>query len=219
LIAWKSLIGRSNCSRSSAYSQARSGARAGDPDALRGDRGARLVEELHELEESHPALADQVLVRNAHVVEPQFGRVARPNPELAGDLIAGEPVAVALDEDLRVAGVAVVDLGVGLADDDEVVGDGPVRDPHLRPVDHPLVAVLLRACGDRGHVRARLRLRDGRAHHRVAGGHLGQDALLLLVRAELHQRLRAEAGAGDAEADPGSAANSSSVRIAFSTDE
>ncbi len=113
----------------------------GDADALGGDGGSSLVEELHLLHERGVFRADQVFLGDANVVEDEFGGVGCTNAEFAGDLLGGEAVAVRLDDDLAEAVVPALGVGIGLTEDDEEVTDGAVGDPHLVPVYYPLVAV------------------------------------------------------------------------------
>jgi hypothetical protein len=70
------------------------------PTPLCRHRGARFVEELHELEETYPAPADEVLLGDAHVVEQQFGGVGGSDAEFARDLLRTEPVPIGPDHDL-----------------------------------------------------------------------------------------------------------------------
>ena len=85
-------------------------------------------------------------------------------------------------------------LAVGARGQEHVlapVGGGP----DLLPGDHPLVAVADRAGAQRRQVGAGLGLAVAHAVHRLAAQDLGQVALLLLGRAEHHQRVRLDRGA------------------------
>ncbi len=96
-----------------------------------------------------------------------------------------------VDEEVR---EAAVPFGVGIAAEqaEEMRAERAARRPRLLAVEPP-AAVRLVACRlalDPGEVAARVRLRPSLAPRLLARGHLRQDAVLLLLRAELEDRGR-----------------------------
>jgi len=172
-----------------------------DAEPLGSDLRSRLVEKLHLLEKARTSVSDEVLFGDADVVEDELGRVVRPDAEFAGDFVGFEAVAVGFDEDLREAVVAPFGVRVRLAEHDEVVADRAVRNPHLVAVNHPLVAVLFGPRRDSGDVTARVWLRDGRAHYRVAGTERRQVFFLLFFGSERGDGLAPERGSEDTTCD------------------
>ena len=79
-------------------------------------------------------------------------------------------------------------VGVGAHREPAVVGVRGERGPHLLAVDDVLVTVANGPGLQRGQVGAGLRLGVADAEVQVAGEDLGQEEVLLLVRAELHDR-------------------------------
>jgi hypothetical protein len=86
----------------------------------------------------------------------------------------------------------VAGLLVGHRKADVEVRDPEVRDPVLRPVDHPLVAVLHRARAHPAGVRARVRLGEREGRTPLSRRASREEALLELVGAEELDRQRAE---------------------------
>ena len=79
------------------------------------------------------------------------------------------------------------DVGIGAGEQDHVVGDVGHRGPHLRPVDHPFVAVLDRLGGGRCHVGAGLRLGVAERRECLSVEQRRHDRLLEMVAAVFHQ--------------------------------
>ena len=95
------------------------------------------------------------------------------------------------------------DAVVGLRPHDGHVGDPAVRDPHLRPVEDPVVAVAPGAGAHVDRVGAEVGLGQAEAADRVAGGHARQPRLLVLLAAVLPDREhRQRALHGDERAQP-----------------
>ena len=96
-------------------------------------------------------------------------------------------------------------LRVALGQREHEAGAQPVRDPHLRAGDAPGAVVLARgARGDGLHVGAQARLGQRERGPQLARRHPRQEALPLLVGAELHEQVGAdEMGVHDArDRDP-----------------
>ena len=74
---------------------------------------------------------------------------------------------------------------VGPAQHRHQVGGAAVGQPHLLAVDHVIVAVALRPGADRRDVRAHARLGHGKRAAHLAGRHLGQEVVFLLLGAVL----------------------------------
>ncbi len=95
------------------------------------------------------------------------------------------------------------DRSLGLRPDDGDVGDAAVRDPRLRAVEDPRVAVFARVRAHAAGVRAEVGLGETEAADRLAGGKLRNPVVALLFRAvgvdrihdetRLHGRERAQA--------------------------
>ncbi len=142
-------------------------------------------------------------------VEDQLGRLdalVAHLLELRRDVEAGVVAGVLVDARLLLgdeaghAAVARVGLGVGLDEHEDESGAQAVGDPHLLAVDDVGVAVLAGGRLDRLDVGAQLRLGEREGGAQVAGRHLGQVLLLLLLGAELHQQVGADEVGVD---DPG----------------
>ena len=167
--------------------------RALEHDLHRADRAERHHEPLplevghHELE-APVLLAEEVLLGDEHVVERELGGVGGVPAELLELPRDQEAVHVALDDEEGDAVMAAL-LG-GLHGRDDEVGAHTVRDEGLRPVDHVAAVDRLCARADAGHVRAGARLRDAERADPLASDRRGEEALLLLVRAELPHRRR-----------------------------
>src|SRR5262249_11094933 len=114
-------------------------------------RGAALVgEHGHGDAPALADLADQVLLGDARVLEEDLAELA-----LAGDLTErppGEAGRVELAQDEGDPAVAV--LRIGTAQDEDPVGPGTERGPHLLPVQHEVIAVEHGAGLERGEVAA-----------------------------------------------------------------
>src|SRR5579862_9825099 len=125
-------------------------------DAHRRDRDPAAVENLHELLEAAPALAEEILLGHRAGGERQLARVGCVPAELVHrrrDLVAGRPVRDDEIGDLAVSRLrgdrdAEADLGAG------------VRDEDLRAVDHPVPVAEPRLRPRRAGVRPGVRLRQ-----------------------------------------------------------
>jgi hypothetical protein len=100
--------------------------------------------------------------------------------ELVLELAGVEAGAVGLDEE----GGRPVRLAVRLGEDDVDVGDRRVRDPVLRAVDHPPVAVRDGEGPHRRRIRAGLGLGERERRRHLPRREAREPALLLRVRAE-----------------------------------
>jgi hypothetical protein len=154
----------------------------------RGDRDAAVVERGEELGEPAAALAEQVLLRDAAVLERQGMGVGGVPAELVVRRLDCEALDAGRDDD---RGDLVV---AGLRGDRDERGDrgAGVRDELLGAVDDPL-AVLQPGLGLGGpSVGAGLGLGEPEPGERVAGREVGEPALFLLLGAVREDR-------GDAE--------------------
>jgi hypothetical protein len=89
--------------------------------------------------------------------------------------------------------------GDRLHEHEREVGDGRVRDPHLRPVEHVVAAVAHRGRLDAGHVGPGARLGDRVASDDPAADEIVHPPALLLLRAPVDDRA-GDRGALDVEA-------------------
>ena len=110
-------------------------------DRADGERQPLLRQLLHQLDEALPFLgAEQVFRRHRRIVEEQFGRVGRVQPDLVEVAAAPEAlVALGLDHDQRQS------LGArpaGARHDDDEVGGLAVGDEGLLAVDDVVIALL-----------------------------------------------------------------------------
>ena len=94
------------------------------------DREPLLRQVLHQVDEAHALLAEQVLGRHLDVGEGQLGGVLGVQADLVEVAAALEALHAALDDQQREALRALV--GVGLRDDDHQVGVDAVGDERLR---------------------------------------------------------------------------------------
>src|SRR5260370_15186887 len=137
------------------------------------------VTRLRQAGEGPPQAArrrQMVAVAEAHVLEHQFRRYRRAHRELAMNIAGREPGRALLDDK---AGYPLFDLGPHYRD----VGDRAVGDPALGPIEHPAVAVAPRPRLHSPRVRAMVGLGQPEASDKLTLGHLGDVALLLLLRA------------------------------------
>ena len=81
--------------------------------------------------------AEQAAAGNAHVVEHDLGRVARPDPMLQILLSLRQTLRLRRHDERRVAAPPQLRLDGG--DDDVDVGNAAIGDPRFRAVQHPLV--------------------------------------------------------------------------------
>ena len=162
-------------------------------DGERGDADPPVGEHGEALREPAPALAEQVLLRDAALAEHQLVRVARPPPELAVRRAGLEPGRVRRHDDRRDPVRPARRLG--RRRDDVERGDrrSRVRDERLRTVDDPrrrsrTVPVVWHL----GRVGAGARLRQREPAQRLAASERREPALLLLVRPEPVQQVAGE---------------------------
>src|SRR5260221_968439 len=174
-----------------------------DADAARGDVDPANLERVHHL---HEALADSGLLpsqdtlgRAAVAIVDELGRL----DALVADLLdlgrddeAFEVARVLFGSGLLLGDEAGypfiwgVGLGVGLHQDEDDAGAEPVGHPHLLAVELPFAVIaLLGGRLDPLHVRTDLGLREREGGADLAGRHLRQEVVLLLVGAELHQQV------------------------------
>ena len=120
--------------------------------------------------------------RQPYVVQHQLGRDRRAQRQLPGDLRRREARRRRRYDE---AADAVVRPGPDHRD----VGHRAVGDPHLRAVQHPVVAVAPGVRAHTGRVRAEVRLGQAEAADRLARGHPRQPLVLLLLAAVLPDRV------------------------------
>ena len=128
---------------------------------------------------------------NAHALEDRLARRRAAHPHLVLEPADRQPGPVGLDEERRDP-ARPGHARVGEREHDVGVGDAGVRDPVLRPVDDPLVAVLAGSRADRAGIGARFGLRQRERGQPLAARHARQGARLELVRAGEPDRQRAE---------------------------
>ena len=124
-------------------------------------------------------LAEEVLLRDADVVEGQLRGVLGVLADLVQVAAALEALHAALDHEQRDALVA--GLGVGARDDDDQVGQDAVGDERLGPVEDVVVALVDRGGADALEVGARARLGHRDRRDLRAADEVREPALLLLV--------------------------------------
>jgi len=203
-MAWNSLIGWPNCSRSFAYSIESSMAACAVPTACAATFAPPAREEVHQLVEASARFSDEVLLGHANVVDDDFGQIRRADAELVVDFLGLQAVGVRRHEER--ADALVAGVGVSLGHHDHHVGDSSVRNPHLIAVKDPAVAVAFGVGLDTSHVRAMGGFADGAGTRRLAAGDLRQPLLFHPLVAVLLNHARPEAtganGAPDARVGP-----------------
>src|SRR5262249_16421283 len=87
-------------------------------------------------------------------------------------------------------------LAIDFSEDHVYIGKAAIRDPHLLPVQHPILAIWRENSARARSLRVRPGLRLGEAVRRkpFAGRKLRQILLLLLLSAEINDRQRANSG-------------------------
>ncbi len=171
--------------------QLEAGLRAADREGRDGDPA--VVQGLEELLEAPALLAEQVLERDAAVVEAETVRVGDVPAELVVSGLHGEPRRARRDHDRGdLCGAVLVGARPrGHGHDGRDVG-ARVGDERLGTVDDPLVAVQGGPRLGCGRVRAGLGLREAEAGKGLSGHEVGQEAQLLLVVAVGEDRVDAE---------------------------
>src|SRR3954447_15687973 len=189
-----------------------------DADAAGGDVDAADLERVHHL---HEALAEAGLLaaedalgRAAVAVVDQLGRLdalvahlldLRRHVQALEVALAGFGPGLLLGDEAGHPLVRRVGLGVVLHQHEDDAGAEAVGDPHLLAVQLPVaVLALLGGRLDALDVGADLGLGEREGGADLAGRHLRQEVILLLVGAELHQQVGAdEVGVDDAgDRDP-----------------
>jgi hypothetical protein len=168
------------------------------PEALCANPRPRSVEDPHRDPEAFALLAEQVVYRDATVVEEQLAGGRALDPHLRLDPADLEARRVRLDHERRDARVA---RGrVGLREDDVDPGDTGVRDEPLGAVDHVLVALEPGLRAHRRRIRPRPGLGQRVGRQPLAARELRQEALLLLLRTRELDPERAELLHGEDQA-------------------
>jgi hypothetical protein len=176
------------------------------PDAAGGDVHAADLERVHHLREALAQAgilaAQDVLRREPVAVEDELRglhALVAHLPDLRRDVEpACSPVfwrdaRLLLADEARHALVAGLDVVVGGDEREDEARHEPVRDPHLLAVDLVAAVVhLARGRLDRLHVGAQLGLGERERGAQLARGHARQVLLLLLVRPELPEQVRAD---------------------------
>lgn len=143
---------------------------------------ALVLEVVHDGVEAPVFLAQQVLGRDAAIIEGKLGRVGTEPAglvELAADHQTGRS---GLDDEKRNAAAALgVRIGAG-GDDDDVAID-PVGDEHLGSVQHPLITIANGFRPQPGHVGATARLGHCDSGNLAPSANVRQVLLLLLLGA------------------------------------
>ncbi|MND94717.1 hypothetical protein D3C80_869440 [compost metagenome] len=151
-----------------------------------GDAEARLVQAAERPAQTLHARQD-VGLRHEDVVQADVAGDRGAKRQLVADLVRGEAVEVALDDE---AANLVVELGP----DDGQVADRRVGDPVFGAVQ-AIAAVHLDRLGlHRGRVRAAVSLGQAEAADQFARRHFRQELLLLLFRAEGVDRVHGQRG-------------------------
>ena len=164
-----------------------------DADCLRGDQHALGIQPVQQVVETLALFADAILERHLQAIDEHLvgvDRLATHLLDLADlDLRA---VEVRVEQRQAVGRLPALLLWSGAGDQEHLVGDLRRRRPHLLAVYHVAVAVAFGAGVEGGRVEAGIGLGDGEAALYLALDDVGQDAPLLFLGAEHHDRVRAE---------------------------
>ena len=161
-------------------------------DRPRRDVDASQFQPAHDVPEAFALCpAEQVRCGGPVVLERDLCGLDSAIAEL-GDVAHDVEARTLLPEEDADAAVRRVGVQVGLADDGVDAAVAAVGDEHLAPVHDIVVAVADGARLDGGHVRARVRLGDAEGGAPFALRHDGQEALLLVGRAEGVDHVRDE---------------------------
>ena len=179
--------------RSLAYCVAARQRRLADADRLGRDQHALGVEAVQQIVEALAFLADAVLERHLQAVDEDLVGVDRLAAHLVdlGDLDLGA-VEVGVEQRQAVGRALALLLGRGAGDQQHLVGDRRRRGEGLLAVHDVAVAVALGLGVERRGVEPGVGLGDGEAALDLALDDVGQDALLLLLGAEHHDRVGPE---------------------------
>uniref|UniRef100_A0A2M4BVI5 Uncharacterized protein n=1 Tax=Anopheles marajoara TaxID=58244 RepID=A0A2M4BVI5_9DIPT len=127
------------------------------PDHLCSDTDAALVQETGRVLIALAELAQNVLLRNAHIIHMERAGTGSADTELALALAHGEALVLALHDERRDATVTGRRIRIG--HNQEHTGQVRVGDPHLCPVQHVMVTVLFRRRLQRERIRSGRRFR------------------------------------------------------------
>ena len=173
------------------FQRALRAAHAGDSQ-----RVAPGVERVERDDVAAPDFVEQIFLRYRRVFEKQRHGGAAADAHLVFLGADGEAGRAALDDERRNF------LAIHFREDDVHVGESAVGDPHLLPVENPVLAVRRQHCARarRERIRACLRLRETIRGEQLAGRDLRQIFLLLRFGAEIDDGNCADSG-GAAERD------------------
>ncbi len=167
----------------------------GDADADAGDVQPAAVQHLHGDLKALALRPQTVFGRYAHPLEIDVADVGALLAHLLFGLAHRQARQVARNQEGRDAGRALL-LRIGPRHDGEQARPIGVGDEALGPIQHIGVALAPGSGLDRGGVRSGLGLGQGEGGDDFARGDAGQPLRLLLIRAEHHQALAADADIG-----------------------
>ena len=159
------------------------------PSACAAMLGRDLLSEASRIFRPSPGCAQQIAARHAGLVEIERRRGRRAQPHLVFRAPRRETRRILLHDQRRDRAARIVDLAP-LAEHQQQVGGVAAGDEGLAAVDDDVVAVRREARRHARGVGARIRLGDGE-RAQPARGDARQQPLLLLLAAEIDQRLHA----------------------------
>ena len=171
-----------------------------DAERLRGDPDAAAVERRHRDPEAAALLVQQAVALDPCVLEHEVRGRRGVQAELL--LLARDPDVPGVEDEARDA-TRALGRRVGPREEDERAGTRAVRDPLLRAVQHPAVAVRSGRGPERSRVGAGAGLGQRERAEALAASERWHEARPLLVGAEGEDRQRRRArvhGDGDADA-------------------
>src|SRR5581483_6054271 len=138
-------------------------------------------------------LREHVLRRDAAIFEEELRSDRRAQRELAHVVGGGEARRAFLDDE-------AADRAFALRPDDRDIGDRSVRDPRLRAIEDPGIAVATRIGAHAAGVRAEVGLGEAEAADLLAGSELRNPVVALFLRAvrvdRIHDETRLHGGEG-----------------------
>ena len=148
---------------------------------------------MHGVNESESGFAEKVLLGHAQVLEVQLNGRGRAQSHLVFFFADGVAGQVGRNDECADAARALTILGcVRARHRHDDAGVRPTRDPRLRAVEDPAVAVARRLRAQRGGVRSAVGLRERERAEQLAPRHRLEETVFLVLGAPTQNHLRGE---------------------------
>jgi hypothetical protein len=151
-----------------------------DPKGLSGNLDPALVEEFKDLVEPFAFFPEEIGQRHPDIAKGELGRRSHPDAHLGHDLRCFQAFGLLLNKNGALAPIRRLGIGIGLAEDNKEVGNAPVGDERLGPVDHEGVSLFQCCRSHLGDVASVIGFGIGSGGDRFPFAHRNEIFLLLL---------------------------------------